>query len=232
MPLLLDAAALPEEALGRMLRALPPSRREAAEHRRAPGAFREAVAASYLALYALGKGPEKEGSPLLFPTLEELLTEEDAAARLGEAAGWPVGPHGQPFPDGFAADGKPRYISLSHSEGLAAAVCRAGPVGLDVQILPSGPAERLRRIAGKFHPAEQERLAALPDAALSAAFTELWTRKESVLKLCGRGLSLPLSSFCVGEDGRGTLDGRTFQTVDYPLMCAPVRAALAEAVWA
>lgn len=227
MPLLLDAAALPEKALARMLRALPSSRRQQAERRNAPGARRETAAASYLALYALWRGPETDGSPCLFPSAEALLAEEPAVARLGEAAGWPVGPHGQPFPDGFTVSGKRRYVSLSHSEGLAAAVCRDVPVGLDIQAVLSGPAERLRRITGKFHPSEEARLAALPDAALPAAFTALWARKESVLKLCGRGLSLPLSSFCVEEDGRGTLDGRPFRTTVCSLSCA----ALAEALW-
>ena len=239
-PLLLDASTLPEEALERMARALPPSRREAAVRRRGT-ARREATAASYLALFALLRPEGGEGGPS-FPSLEELLEAERAVAQLAEKAGWPVGPYGQPFPGGCFLPGgalsreegdagsprHPRYVSLAHSGGTAAAAAYPAPVGLDLQREVPSPPDRLRRIAGKFHPAERERLACLTEEALPAAFRRLWAEKESVLKLCGRGLSLPLSAFCVGEDGTGTLEGRAFRIAGWETEAG----SLAAAVWA
>lgn len=250
---LVNAAALPPEMLEKMARALPPARREAAARRR--GAARaETVAASYLALYAL-LAPA-EGEPYgprgpVWPGAEELLGARRAVARLAERAGWPVGPYGQPFPHGCPpaartpgggrtdeSPGPPasagsearapaRYVSLSHSQGVAAAAACPVPVGLDLQGAVPQETERLLRIARKLHPAERERLAALPPAALPDAFRRLWAAKESVLKLCGRGLSLPLSAFAVREDGTGELDGRAFRIAGWETGAG----SLAAAVW-
>ncbi|HJD24401.1 MAG TPA: 4'-phosphopantetheinyl transferase superfamily protein [Firmicutes bacterium] len=237
-----------------MVRALPPARREAAARRRG-AAQAETVAASYLALYALLAPAEAVPSGPhgpVWPAAEELLGARRAVARLAERAGWPVGPYGQPFPHGCPpaartpgggrTDGIPgvsaaggsearapaRYVSLSHSQGVAAAAACLVPVGLDLQGAVPQETERLLRIARKLHPAERERLAALPPAALPGAFRRLWAAKESVLKLCGRGLSLPLSAFAVREDGTGQLDGRTFRIAGWETKAG----SLAAAVWA
>ena len=183
-----------------------------------------------------------------WPSLEELLRVEKDIARLAERIDWPVGEYGQPFPNGVSFSGgcapsgpenggmgsdEPacspvrRFVSLSHSEGVAAAVSCPVPVGLDLQGAVSGETAQLRQIAAKFHPDERARLAGLPDSQFPAAFRRLWAAKESVLKLCGRGLSQPLSSFCIREDGSGELDGKAFLTANGETQAG----ALSVAVW-
>ncbi len=229
-PLLTDAAALPEEALEQMACALPAARREAVNRRRGE-ARREAVAAAYLALYALVRTHEAAPEPS-WPSVRRLLAASPEIAALGAGLGWPTGRYGQPFPDGCVLNGKGkaagiRFVSLSHSGGVAAAAACPAPIGLDLQGRLPEPADRLLRIAGKFHPSERERLEDLPAGELPAAFRRLWAAKESVLKLCGRGLNLSPAAFCVREDGTGELEGRGFRVVHWETEAG----SLAAAVW-
>lgn len=92
--------------------------------------------------------------------------------------------HGKP---GFA--GCPVHFSLSHTKGLV--VCGLGdsPLGVDAEH-PRPVGEALVRRA--CTPEELAWLASQPDR--QAAFLSLWTLKESVMKLTGRGLSLGLKN--------------------------------------
>lgn len=98
----------------------------------------------------------------------------------------------------FLAEYPDVYISLSHSGPYAACAVGDGPVGVDVE------AWRQRRrwegIVKKLHPEEQGELRKLEGAEREEQFVNLWVLKESFLKAEGRGLRLPLDSFCV----RGT----------------------------
>lgn len=223
---LLESALLTDEQLEIMAAVLPPERRGRAERLQSPSARRESLAAAYLALYGLVSG-ETEGEPE-YPAVQALLSEAEEVRAFSAAVGWPVGEGGKPFADGVPGKSPRLFVSLSHSEGLAAAAVAHEPLGIDVQRNPSADRERLLRIAGKFHPREREALAALPEAELPGAFCRLWACKESVLKLCGRGLSLPLSCFCIERDDTSKLDGRAIRfdvrTLD--------KGVFAAAVWA
>lgn len=118
-----------------------------------------------------------------------------------------------PLEIGFEADerGKPRIVrgprrspdghgpsawqhSVAHSGDLVVvAVARGAAVGVDVEVTEgSRPTGRLAKRF--FHPDEAALLASLPPDVATAAFYELWTRKESVLKALGSGLSGRLDS--------------------------------------
>ena len=86
------------------------------------------------------------------------------------------------------------HFSLSHSGGLALCAVSALPLGCDIEQIRG---DRLRLAARFFHPEEHAWLLSLPEGERQAAFFRLWTCKESFIKAIGRGLSLPLDSFCV-----------------------------------
>lgn len=79
-------------------------------------------------------------------------------------------------------------FNLAHSQDLAlVAVTRLGPVGVDVeQLQPINDAAELGRQF--FSERESTILDALPIAERPAAFFNLWTRKEALLKATGEGI--------------------------------------------
>jgi 4'-phosphopantetheinyl transferase len=100
-------------------------------------------------------------------------------------------PHGKPR----ISRGSPPaelHVSVSHSgDRVAVALSTAGPVGVDVEAVPTGPPEELARRA--LSPAERAYLADLPAHAQNAAFARLWVCKEAALKAAGHGLRVPPS---------------------------------------
>ncbi|MGP3976436.1 4'-phosphopantetheinyl transferase family protein [Streptomyces sp. 8N114] len=91
-------------------------------------------------------------------------------------------PHGRP-----TVPGDPVHFSLSHAGDVVLLAFAAVPVGVDVEEFPSVASARETMTA--LHPCERAELAAVPDAAaLPAAFTRCWTRKEAYLKGTGAGL--------------------------------------------
>ena len=51
-----------------------------------------------------------------------------------------------------------------------------------------------------FHPDECDEINAQPEDQQRKAFFNCWTRKEAYIKALGKGLYLPLDSFCVSVD--------------------------------
>ncbi|MBO8196336.1 4'-phosphopantetheinyl transferase superfamily protein [Streptomyces oryzae] len=104
-------------------------------------------------------------------------------------------PHGRP-----TVPGDPVHFSLSHAGDVVLLAFAAVPVGVDVEEFPSVAAAR--ETMSVLHPRERAELAALPDsAALPAAFTRCWTRKEAYLKGTGAGLGEDPSVTYVGTFG-------------------------------
>lgn len=88
-------------------------------------------------------------------------------------------------------------FNLSHSGDVALiGHVRGARIGVDVEVRRPLP-DALRIARSHFAPDEARALAALPAASREAAFFELWTRKEAVVKATGAGLSSPLAAFCV-----------------------------------
>lgn len=121
---------------------------------------------------------------------------------LGQALGLPPRsiqfakePTGRPYLLGGGEDALDFNLSHSGDHALIGLV-RGARVGVDVEVWRPLP-DALRLARAYFAPDEIAALAALPAATIEAAFFSLWTRKESVVKAMGTGLSLPLVSFSV-----------------------------------
>jgi 4'-phosphopantetheinyl transferase len=96
-----------------------------------------------------------------------------------------------------AAIGGHLEFNVAHAGDLALiALTWARRVGVDVE--PVRPLPDLASVAQRFFaPAEQAALAALLTAERTAAFFQIWTRKEALLKASGEGLSRSLAGFAV-----------------------------------
>jgi 4'-phosphopantetheinyl transferase len=107
------------------------------------------------------------------------------------------GEHGRPA----LADGHDQSLGFnwSHSGNRALiAVGRRINPGVDLEQLRARP--RAMEIARRyFSAAEAEALAALPATARDAAFLEMWTAKEAVLKALGRGLAFGLDRLSIAS---------------------------------
>lgn len=79
------------------------------------------------------------------------------------------------------------HISLSHADGLVAALVARTPCGVDIE--RPRPA-RVQGVATRyFAPSEQSWLAGLPPAAAQRDFFRLWTLKEAAAKARGEGIA-------------------------------------------
>ena len=89
------------------------------------------------------------------------------------------------------------HFNISHDGELAVCAVADVPVGVDVQRIPEYDPGLARSV---LHPRELAWAEASPGRA--AAFTRIWTRKESFLKLRGSGITGDLKALCVlpGEE--------------------------------
>src|SRR5262249_30459782 len=113
--------------------------------------------------------------------------------------------HGKPSLTAKFADAG-IHFNLAHSDDLALfAFTRAGEVGVDVEwIRPLKDMEEL--VARFFSARESELFRELAASERPAAFFNLWTRKEAMLKATGEGIAGSLSAIEVtllpGEPAR------------------------------
>ena len=113
--------------------------------------------------------------------------------------------NGKPmFAEQFAHDGI--HFNLSHTGDLAlVAVTRIGLLGVDVEwVRPIKNVDEL--VARFFSERENELFQKVPAEQKPAAFFNLWTRKEALLKATGEGITRSLNlvevSFLPGEPAR------------------------------
>lgn len=104
--------------------------------------------------------------------------------------------HGKPY----LAGRSDTHYNISHSGAWI--VCGTGrvPLGIDVE----QSAKYSERIVKRFfHPEETEKILSVSEEQQGDIFAEYWTMKESFMKFCGAGFSMPLSSFATErETGR------------------------------
>lgn len=106
------------------------------------------------------------------------------------------GPNGKPsLSSQFEASGL--RFNLAHSGDLAlVAVALGRDVGVDIeQVRPLPDADSIAE--RHFSPSERRALAKLPAAERQAAFFNIWTCKEALIKATGQGLASLLSGFSV-----------------------------------
>jgi 4'-phosphopantetheinyl transferase len=136
------------------------------------------------------------GRGVLRKILERYLHADAAALRFVYSA------NGKPALSGEFADAG-IHFNLAHSEDLAlVAVTRVGVVGVDVECVR--PVKEMDELVARFFsPRENEAFQKVADAVKPAAFFNLWTRKEAILKATGEGITRSLSlvevSFLPGE---------------------------------
>ncbi len=135
---------------------------------------RSSLAVEYMLLYDL----EKRG-----------ITRDEVCYRYNQ--------YGKPY----LADEPEVYFSLSHSEDYGICAVSGAEIGCDIEDIKAPNLALAKRC---FHPDEYALLQAQPDEdALQDMFYRLWTLKESCIKATGKGMTQPLSSFCIRyrEDG-------------------------------
>ena len=117
----------------------------------------------------------------------ELLARQMLAARLGCPE--------RDVPLSWDELGKPSveregvYVSVSHSGAWAVCVTADAPVGVDVEVVRSAQEKFMRRVCS-----QQEMACIRPgDDGDCRRFWEIWTAKEALFKLTGKGPLLALS---------------------------------------
>ena len=174
--LLCDCIGLTEGDLSAFFGALPPGRR------------------AYAARYK--KTVDRATAAVGFLLVSRLIREVDPTLA---GIDWEIGERGKPY-----LPGNPYHFSLSHSDGLCAAVVSSDPIGLDVErIRPLRPA-----LLPRFCTPEEIALCANdPDSAV-----KIWTRREARAKENGRGIGQKLAS--LSDAGvtslRHSIGGRDF----------------------
>lgn len=123
----------------------------------------------------------------------ELLARRVLAQRLGCGEGeaplrWDD--TGKPAVD---ADGV--YVSVSHSGPYAVCAVADVPVGVDVEVVRSADEKFMRRVCSEAEMAYIR----VGDDGDCARFWEIWTAKESLFKLTGKGPLLTLSQQALPE---------------------------------
>jgi 4'-phosphopantetheinyl transferase len=98
------------------------------------------------------------------------------------------------------------HFNLAHTEDLAlVAVTRIGRIGVDVERVR--PVKNLDELVARFFSSrENDLFQKVPEPQKPAAFFNLWTRKEALLKATGEGITRSLSlvevSFLPGDAAR------------------------------
>lgn len=106
---------------------------------------------------------------------------------------------------GFSSKGKPMlkgkndlHFNLSHSGHWVVCAIANKPVGIDVEVIQPGKLKIAKRF---FTDTEIKDLRSKEEQEQLHYFFDLWTLKESYLKVLGKGLTLALNSFSVVNEG-------------------------------
>ena len=97
--------------------------------------------------------------------------------------------------EGCPDKGKEIFFSLSHSGDHAVCVISDVPIGVDIEVI----GEEKDKIAERFF-ADIERQYVCDDES----FFRIWTLKESLMKVVGLGMHLPMDSFSVTDFNKET----------------------------
>jgi 4'-phosphopantetheinyl transferase len=127
-------------------------------------------------------------------------------------------PYGRPFID------EPVDFNISHSDAfVVCAIVSQGRVGIDIEKVQS---IELSDFENNLTHDEWNAIQGSDDK--HKMFYEYWTKKESVMKADGRGLSVPLSDILIDGD-RAELNGHTWHLKElsiHPDYCCHLAAEL------
>lgn len=105
-------------------------------------------------------------------------------------------PYGKPYLVGV----NDYHFNTSHSGDWVVCVADSVPIGIDVERMKEID---LQMAQSCFSEKEIEKLNALESTEQLDFFYDLWTLKESYIKLIGQGLSMPLDAFSILDDKDG-----------------------------
>lgn len=143
--------------------------------------------------------PERKAKALRFRRLEDqsrgvaagLLEAYSITAGLGlDRKGIHIGQGEQGKP--YLLSEPDRHYNISHAGKQIVCGIGAVPIGIDVEMTSKYNERIIQRF---FHQEEIEDIFSFPEELRPDVFAQYWTMKESFMKLCGLGFSLPLSSF-------------------------------------
>lgn len=102
--------------------------------------------------------------------------------------------YGKPYLKGY-----PYFnFNISHSEEYIVCAIDDKPIGIDIESIK--PIE-YKNIAKSFFSISEYNYISTADICIQLSrFYEIWTLKESYIKCCGEGLSIPLNSFSIKID--------------------------------
>lgn len=122
--------------------------------------------------------PDRVQCAKAFILLREALREEYG---LAEVPDFELGAFGKP-----RLKGHPEiHFNLSHCRNGVMCIVDESPVGCDIECIPSAPDEDVMRAA--FSEDERSRILTSENPPLE--YASLWTKKEALLKMTGRGLA-------------------------------------------
>jgi 4'-phosphopantetheinyl transferase len=101
--------------------------------------------------------------------------------------------YGKPYVEGHSVE-----FNISHSGEWVAAVISQSSVGIDVEKIQRIEMDIAKRF---FTEKEYAEIAAKDETERNRYFFDLWTLKESYIKACGQGLSIPLNLFSFSVNG-------------------------------
>ncbi len=111
---------------------------------------------------------------------------------LNENIVFEVNEYGKPY----LKNSKDFYFNISHAGDWVVCAVGKSDVGVDVELVKDKGIEL--NIANSFFSAEEYQYLMLQrEEERVDYFYELWTLKESYIKAVGKGLSIPLNSFCI-----------------------------------
>lgn len=113
-----------------------------------------------------------------FLLLQQALGKEYG---ITEAPEFEYGPFGKPHLKGYPEI----HFNLSHCRSGVMCVVDDSPVGCDIECIPSAPDEEVMRAA--FSKDERNRVLTSDNPPLE--YASLWTKKEALVKMTGRGIA-------------------------------------------
>jgi len=138
----------------------------------------------------------------------ELLVRQKATEDLqitNDSIKFSVNEYGKPYLQGYSDF----HFNISHTRNALVATFSNDEIGIDIERIK--PVDL--KIADRFFTSD-EQINIRQSENKDIAFYDIWTKKEAYIKYIGKGLSIPLNSFSVLDEGVCSMM-KTFQIQEY-----------------